>query len=108
MRAKQKVKFEARLLKQEERFNSVRENKGWLVNLSSQDLSVETKRVIERGLNFAPTSKSIPKADIVASMEAALVKRKKLLPEEAERARATVAGLIVKAQPPRQNVSKKE
>ena len=33
MWAKQKVKFEARLLKQEERFNSVRENKGWLVNL---------------------------------------------------------------------------
>ena len=78
------------------------------MNLSSQDLSLETKRVFERGLIFAPTPKSIPKVNIVGSVEAALLKQKKLLSEETECGRAAIAGLIVKEQPPRQNVSKKE
>ena len=77
-------------------------------NLSSHNLTEAEEKVLERGMNFAPTPKRIPKMDIVASVEAALLSQRTLKPEKAEQARATVTNLLANAQPPRQNVSKDE
>ena len=110
-REKQRMKFERMLSKQQKQDNERRDlaQKGkWVQNLSSYNLTEAEEKVLERGMNFAPTPKRIPKMDIVAGVEAALLSQRKLTPEKAEQARATVTNLLANAQPPRQNVSKYE
>ena len=68
----------------------------WVQNLSSYNLELTEaeEKVLERGMNFAPTPKRITKMDIVASVEAALLSQRMLKPGEAEKARAAVANVV--------------
>ena len=78
----------------------------WVVNLSKHKLTEPERSVLEKGLNFAEAPKSIPRAQLIAGVESAL--QKITDQNKAERTRAIVAGLIRKAKPPKQNLTKEE
>ena len=65
----QKKKFDALVSKQS---SQQKPDERHVVNLSSKQLTTPQLQVLSRGLNFAPTPKFIPKAHIVASVEAAI------------------------------------
>ena len=66
---RQNKKFDTLVSKQS---SQRKPNERHVVNLSSKQLTTLQLQVLSRGLNFAPTPKSIPKAHIVASVEAAI------------------------------------
>ena len=70
-----------------------------VVNLSSKKLSTSQLPVLSRGLNFAPSPQFIPKAHIVASVEAAIY-RSGATEEQATKARVGVVGALSRAKPP--------
>ena len=96
---RQKKKFDALLSRQTlERQPSDRH----VVNLSSRKLSVSQLQALSRGLNFAPSPQFIPKAHIVASVEADIY-RSGATEEQATKARVGVVGRLSRAKPPPRN-----
>ena len=83
-------------------------DKKWVINLSSHVLTDNQRKALERGFNFATTPKTIPKEEIIASVEAALRKHRNLQPERAEVARAAIANVLHHAKPPQPNRTKSE
>ena len=79
---------------------------GWVINLSTHHLSTAERSALERGFNFANSSNRILTASIKAGVETWLRKCKDST--RAERARATVAGVLRTARPPKQNSSSQE
>ena len=79
---------------------------GRVINLSTHSLTTAERSALERGFNFANSSNRIPTASIIAGVEAGLRKCKDST--RAERARATVAGVLRTARPPKQNSSSQE
>ena len=68
--------------------------------MSAHELTNEQK-----GLNFAPTQKSVPRTEIIAGVETALQSCAKINAEKAERTRASLAAIIRNAAPPKPNVT---
>ena len=50
----------------------------WVVNISKKPLSSVERSILEKGPKFAPTPRKVPTKDIVAEVEAAIVR----LPED--------------------------
>lgn len=83
-----------------------RNNLRWVYNESGKELSKEEKSVLERGLNFAPAPRFVPKLDIIAAIEPAL--RQLEDKTVAEVYRAKIQQAIVKSAKPSDNVTKQE
>ena len=81
------------------------EKSKWVVNLSTKTLSHHEKDLLEKGLNFSVTPKSIPTKDIVTKVETVL---KNLTIAEADNIRAKTCLVLQKASPPEDNLSKKQ
>ena len=64
----------------------------WVVNLSKKKLNEDELRVLNKGLNFAPTRRNVPVIDVVASVECALKNTRDVGLEE--EARRKIAGII--------------
>ena len=64
----------------------------WVVNLSKHSLKEEEKRVLEKGLSFAPTPRHVPVMDVLASVENALRSCRDV--RAVEVARGKVTGII--------------
>ena len=62
------------------------------MNLSKKKLNEDELRVLNKGLNFAPTRRNVPVMDVVASVECALKNTKDVSLEE--EARRKIAGII--------------
>ena len=77
-----------------------------MVNLSSKPLTLAQKSILERGLNFALAPRKVPVPQIVAGVEQGLKKLRDL--DLAMDIRARVAGVLMKAQPPTNNISRDE
>ena len=77
----------------------------WVYNLSAHELTKEETSVLQKGLNFAPMQKSVPRTEIIAGVETALRSCAKINAEEAERTRASIAAIIRNAAPPKPNVT---
>ena len=73
--------------------------------MSAHELTKEETSVLQKGLNFAPTQKSVPRTEIIAGVETALRSCAKINAEEAERTRASIAAIIRNAAPPKPNVT---
>ena len=78
----------------------------WVVNLSDHELSRVEWSVLEKGLNFSPSPKTIPSLDIIAAMELTIGGMKDTV--KAELTRAKIGGIIRRAERPSPNVSKEE
>ena len=78
-----------------------------MVNLSSKQLEGPHLAALSKGLNFAPAPSSIPKAHIVASVEAA-IGRAKASESVAAKARMNVIGAISRARLPPKNITSQE
>ena len=64
----------------------------WVVNLSGHSLTEDERRVLEKGLNFAPAPRRVPVLDVVTAVENALKTCDDVI--SAEVARGKVAGII--------------
>ena len=104
----QKEKFDC--LGNETKRISTRSNseskKRWVVNLSSKPLTSAEKSILERGLNFAPAPKNVPVPQMVAGVEQGLMKLGNL--DLARDIRTRIVGVLMKAQPPTNNISRNE
>ena len=78
-----------------------------VVNLSLKQLATPQLQVLSRGLNFAPTPKFIPKAHIVASVEAAIT-QSNVTEGEATKARVGVINALSHAKLPPTNIHPQE
>ena len=78
-----------------------------VVNLSSKQLTTPQLQVLSRGLNFSPTRKFIPKAHIVASVEAAIT-QSNITEGEATKARVGVIDTLSHAKLPPTNIHPQE
>ena len=78
----------------------------WVLNFSKQELSRTQRTALEKGMNFSERSTTIPRATIIAGVEAALRKARDV--RQADRARATVASILSRSKPPRPNTSREE
>ncbi|XP_071450120.1 uncharacterized protein [Hetaerina americana] len=65
-----------------------------VINLTGTEIDESTSLVLAKGLNFAPTPRSIPYLDIVGSIEQAI---RKLPQEEAEEVRGEVSMVLKRA-----------
>ena len=101
---RQKRKFEALLVKQTSRANN---GDRQVVNLSSKQLEAPHLAALSKGLNFAPALSSIPKAHIVASVEAA-IGRANASESVTAKARMNVIGAISRARLPPKNITSQE
>ena len=77
------------------------------VNLSSKKLTPAQLQALSRGLNFAPSPQFVPKAHIVASVEAAIT-RSGACEEQATKARIGDIGALSHAKPPPKNTLPEE
>ena len=78
----------------------------WVLNFSQHASTKTERKPLEKGLNFSDCPAKVPRADIIAGVEAALQKCKDT--QRAERTRATVASILNSAKPPRYNATPKE
>ena len=78
-----------------------------VVNLSSKQLTTPQLQVLSRGLNVSPTRKFIPKAHIVASVEAAIT-QSNVTEGEAAKARVGVINALSHAKLPPTNIHPQE
>ena len=69
------------------------------MNLSQKRLRDNERKVLEWGMKFAPAPKKIPKLEMVAQVEDALLRLKHVKIFEADRVRATVVNAIKQARP---------
>ena len=72
--------------------------KGWVVNLSSFELTDVECDTLRKGLNFAPTPQNVPAFDVITSVENALRQKKGVSDGVAEVARSKVAGIVSRFQ----------
>ena len=108
-RDRQKKKFERQFTRTEQRDRRQAVDKSrWVVNLSKRQLVEEERKVLEWGMKFAPSPRTIPKAEIIALVEDAVQTNVNVKPAEADLVRAAVAGAVRKAKPPKSNVRKSE
>ena len=82
------------------------DKKNWVLNFSKHELTDTERKTLQRGLNFSHCPSKIPREDIIAGVETALGKCKDR--QQAERVRATVAGVLATAKTPKQNTSREE
>ena len=83
------------------------EKKSWVLNFSKHELTEAEKSTLERGLNFSHCPSKIPRENIIAGVESALIKCKDK--QKAERVRATVASVLnTTTRPQKSNTSKEE
>ena len=101
---RQKHNFDALLVKQTSRDDHGNRR---VVNLSCKQLEGPHLAALSKGLNFAPAPSNIPKAHIVASVEAALG-RSKASESVAAKARMNVIGAISRAWLPPKNITLQE
>ena len=104
----QKEKFD-RLGNETKRISTRRNSeskKRWVVNLSSKPLTSAQKSILERGLNFAPAPRKVPVPQMVARVEQGLMKLGNL--DLARDIRTRLVGVLIKAQPPTNNISRDE
>ena len=75
-----------------------------VVNISKKPLSSVERSILEKGPKFAPTPRKVPTKDIVAEVEAAIVR----LPENTKDSiRTATASILHRARlPPHNNISK--
>ena len=106
IKTRQQRKFD-RFLQQKMRCPSHSFTDKWVTNLSSRQLSVGENTVLAKGLNFAPTPRTIPIRRIVAAVEDGL---RKLRTDQGklEDARNSIIGILQKARPPPSNLSPEE
>ena len=78
-----------------------------VVNLPSKQLEAPHLAALSKGLNFAPTPSSIPKAHIVASVEAA-IGQANASESVTAKARMNVIGAISQARLPPKNITSQE
>ena len=77
----------------------------WVVNLSSQPLSLAERSLLTHGPNFAVTSRSPPIIECVTAIEEVC---QKLERGEAEELRGEVKAILKKAHPPKPNITWEE
>ena len=106
-REKQKKKFERFQQRVTSNTSAAPKEKNWVVNLSQHRPTPGEMKLLERGMNFATCPKAVPKTDIVVGVESAL-RQSGVDSQTAERARATIAGILKKAKPPNTNIDKEE
>ena len=83
------------------------EKTSWVLNFSKHELTEAEKSTLERGLNFSHCPSKIPRENIIAGVESALIKCKDK--QKAERVRATVASVLnTTTRPQKSNTSKEE
>ena len=104
VKEQQKCKFEALLVKQTSRADN---GDHQVVDLSSKQLQSPHLVVLSKGLNFAPVLSSIPKAQVVASVEAAMG-RANASENVTAKARINVIAAISQAQLPPKNITSQE
>ena len=97
---RQKKKFDALLARQN---SPQKHDDRHVVNLSSKQLTGPQVSALSKGLNFAPTPKCVPKALIVASVEAAIT-QSKANENLATKARMGVIGALSRARLPPRNI----
>ena len=67
------VKKYKKLQEQEDRSSDFPTQCGnFIISLSKHELNDDERKVLEKGLNFATTPKSIPSADIITGVETAI------------------------------------
>ncbi len=76
-----------------------------VVNLSSKSLSDAQKRVLAKGMKFAPAPKSIPTKEIVTNVESGL---RGVAQQAADEARVQIVNLLKRAKPPPRNITWEE
>ena len=109
VREKQRGKFVRQFERMRSKECSSKVDKSkWVINLSTRELKEEERAVLEKGMNFAPAPKSIPRMDIVAKAEGAPSCADHVEKGEAERARAAVANVIKHTKLPKANIRKEE
>ena len=101
---RQKKKFDTLVSKQSSQRKPYERQ---VVNLSSKQLTTPQLQVVSRGLNFTPTPKFIPKAHIVASVEAAIT-QSNVTEGEATKARVGVINALSHAKLPPTNIHPQE
>ncbi|XP_072027782.1 uncharacterized protein [Amphiura filiformis] len=79
----------------------------WVKNLSDRPLSSNEQSLLEKGLNFAVTSKRVQVTDIITATESA-IRNARLGPANAEELRSRVSASVISAKPPQHNLSKAE
>ncbi|XP_072048537.1 uncharacterized protein [Amphiura filiformis] len=79
--------------------------KKWVVNLSKHKLTDPQKRVLAKGLNFAPSPNKIPYDEYIVATELACYK---LLQNEVTVLRSEMANTLRSAKPMKSNISKEE
>ncbi|XP_068742105.1 uncharacterized protein [Montipora capricornis] len=78
----------------------------WVINISKKPLSMAERSILEKGPKFAPTPGKIPTKDIVAEVEASIVR----LPEDTKDSIRTATASILRRTclSPHNNISKAE
>ena len=89
-----------------DRMKAVPDSERWVVNLSKHELSESEKKVLMKGLNFAPVCKRVPKVDYIASVEPALRKLEDV--EAANIARAKISAMLKSAKCPPSNLTRED
>ena len=84
---------------------NITDNKKWVINMSSRQLTHIETDVLAKGLNFSITFKALPNKDIIATVEDAV---KDLENEEADAIRAKVSLALQNSKSPKDNLSKDE
>ena len=113
------IVFEATKKRQRKKYNELRgrqtdvqnkapSDKKWVINLSSRKLTEHEESALQKGLNFAVAPKSIPRTELIASVETAIRRNRTVDEETAERTRAAIASIIRHANPPRPNLQREE
>ena len=115
-RETQKRKLEALVEEKRDKHNSGKRGQAtevssgdkerWVINCSEHKLTDDETTVLQKGLNFAPAPRRIPRIEIISSIESTLKDCSNIT--EAELARSKIAGLLRKAQLPTPNISKAE
>ena len=99
---RQKRKFDCMMRHTAEGTRPRQPDDRWVVNLSSRTLSAAERRVLARGLNFAPAPRRIPVTEIVTAVEDGL---RRANHSEAQLARTRIVGCLNRARPPPTNLS---
>ncbi|XP_072051785.1 uncharacterized protein [Amphiura filiformis] len=92
--------------KEDKSAHNIRDSR-WVKNLSDRPLSSNEQSLLEKGLNFAVTSKRVQVTDIITATESA-IRNARLGPANAEELRSRVSASVISAKPPQHNLSKAE
>ena len=76
-----------------------------MVNLTGRSLTAPQWDVLSKGLNFAPAPTRVPVIDTIAAVEAGA---RQLKEEDTEDRRGWVCGILRRAKPPKDNLTKEQ